>query len=74
MIVEVDSPERLRELDLPLHCSTDRALVKKDGKFFLFVRNYEETSFAWNLKLLRYKIFLRAKIFRDLDFKNSGLQ
>lgn len=68
MIVEVDSPERLRELDLPLHCSTDRAFVEQGGKSFLLVRRYEETSFAWNLKLLYYKIFLRAKILRDFDF------
>lgn len=68
MIVEIESPERLRELDMPLHYSTDRALVEQGGKSFLFIRSYEETSFVWNLKLLYYKIFLRAKILRDFDF------
>lgn len=68
MIFELDSIEQLQDLNLPLYYSTDRALVERDGKLFLFVRGYEETSFVWNLKLLYYKIFLRAKILRNLDF------
>ena len=67
MIFELDSIEQLQNLNLPLHYSTDRALVERDGKLFLFVRGYEETSFGWNLKLFFYKIFRRAKVCRNFD-------
>lgn len=67
MIFELDSIEQLQDLNLPLHYSTDRALVERDGKLFLFVRGYEETSFVWNLKLFFHKIFRRAKVCRNFD-------